>query len=609
MSDVQGQRPIADARYEVLEFLAEGGMGSIYLGKKRGAGGFEKQVVLKQLRPEYTEQQEFIDLFLREARLSASLDHANIVHTIDLVHAGSDYFMVMEYVRGGDLRMLLKRAKKRKRWPSPAASLHIVREILAALVYAHERHGPDGQLLELIHRDVSPSNILLSGAGEVKLTDFGIAKATTHESVFYRVRGKVGYMSPEQAKSQPLAPRSDIYSAAVILYELLTGEKLHVPMSLATSADELYAEPVPAVSSKNKALPAELDDVLWRGLAVNPEARYQSARQMLEALREIATRHDLGFSSLELARQLIEVCGPVEEWGSSVVREVAPPEATAGAMSGTAALPEGEAADSSASGASGSAEDLLWVDRLGGRHGLARARSIPGADVPPAERGNLERFSSVELRPVEEFIAARVVTVEPSQARPRRRIGRLAGILGLGLAAVAVAVALTAREPEAPPAAATVAPAPPPKPRPPNVPVEVDSEPTGARVLLDGQVRCMTPCTLQSAAGEPRVITVEKDGFLPWWALIVPGGAATRARLRREPPDGRWGVVTFRNAPPANLLVDGKPVGYATTVAHPVALPPGEHRLTLVPPAGGAGRELAVTVEAGAAVQVEVPTP
>jgi hypothetical protein len=506
--------------------------------------------------------------------------------------------------------MLLKRAKKRKRWPSPAASLHIIREVLAALVYAHERRGPDGQLLELIHRDVSPSNILLSGAGEVKLTDFGIAKATTHESVFYRVRGKVGYMSPEQAKSQPLAPRSDIYSAAVILYELLTGEKLHVPASLTTSADELYAQPVPAVSSKNRALPAELDDVLWRGLAVNPEARYQSARQMLEALREIATHHDLGYSALELARHLVDVCGPVEEWGSSVVREVAPPEATAGAMSGTAALPENEGGDSSASSASASAEDLLWVDRLGGRQPLARARSI--AELP-APRDGIGRFASMELRPVEEFIAARVITIEPTEARPRRRLGRLAGVLGLGAAAVAVAIALTAREPDPPPAAAaTPAPAAPPRPRAPSVPVEVDSDPGGARVLLDGQVRCMTPCTLQAAAGEPRIITVEKEGYLPWWALVVPardGSGPTQARLRRAPPDGKWGVVTFRNAPPANLLVDGRPVGYATSVAHPVALPPGPHRLRLVPPAGGAGPELAVTVEAGAAVEVEVPAP
>src|SRR5262249_10541615 len=120
-------------RYEVLHFLAEGGMGAIYVGKKHGAGGFEKQVVLKQLRPEYTRQPQFIELFLREAKLSAALDHANIVHTIDLVRAGDDYFMVMEHVRGGDLRILLKRARKRKKRLAAAAGLYIAREVLAGL--------------------------------------------------------------------------------------------------------------------------------------------------------------------------------------------------------------------------------------------------------------------------------------------------------------------------------------------------------------------------------------------------------------------------------------------------------------------------------------------
>src|SRR6476619_1320590 len=148
MVDV-GAAPID--RYVVLEHLSEGGMGAIYVGKKLGAGGFEMEVVLKQLLPEFTQQEEFIDLFLREARLSASLDHANIVHTIDLVTSGKDYFIVMEYVRGGDLRTISKRAKRRGRPWHPAASLYIGREILQALSYAHAKRAPDGSPLYLIH--------------------------------------------------------------------------------------------------------------------------------------------------------------------------------------------------------------------------------------------------------------------------------------------------------------------------------------------------------------------------------------------------------------------------------------------------------------------------
>src|SRR6476646_2566512 len=250
-------------RYVVLEHLSEGGMGAIYVGKKMGAGGFEMEVVLKQLLPEFTQQEEFIDLFLREAKLSATLDHANIVHTIDLVTAGGEYFIVMEYLPGGDLRTLLKKATRRGKRFSPAAAINISREVLSALAYAHSKRDFNGNPLKLIHRDVSPSNILLSYSGEVKLTDFGIAKAATHTSLFYKVKGKIGYMSPEQAKSEPLDHRSDLYSLAVCMYEIITGERLFVAAGLTTSADEISSQPVPQLSKKT-AVPPELDQIMAR---------------------------------------------------------------------------------------------------------------------------------------------------------------------------------------------------------------------------------------------------------------------------------------------------------------------------------------------------------
>ena len=301
-------------RYVVLEYLAEGGMGAIYLGKKMGAGGFEKQVVLKQLLPEFTRQPEFIDLFLREARLSATLDHANIIHTIDLVTAGQDYFIVMEYLDGADLRTLLRRAKRRRKTFSAAAGIYVARELLSALAYAHNKVGPDGVPLRLIHRDISPSNILISGSGEVKLTDFGIAKASTHNSVFYRVKGKVGYMSPEQAQSEPLDARSDLYSLAVCLFEMITGERLFVNVGLTTSAEEMYAQPIPLLSHKVHGLPPELDKVMLKALSRDPNHRYQTAGEFQEALLRCAHRHGLMMSAPELAEHLREVCGDADTW-------------------------------------------------------------------------------------------------------------------------------------------------------------------------------------------------------------------------------------------------------------------------------------------------------
>ncbi len=307
-----GDAPID--RYVVLEHLSEGGMGAIYVGKKLGAGGFEMEVVLKQLLPEFTQQEEFIDLFLREAKLSATLDHANIVHTIDLVTAGNEYFIVMEYLPGGDLRTLLKKAKRRGKRFTPAAAIYISREVLSALSYAHAKRDFDGQPLKLIHRDVSPSNVLLSYAGEVKLTDFGIAKAATHTSLFYKVKGKIGYMSPEQAKSEPMDHRSDLYSLAVCMYEILTGERLFVHAGLTTSADEIYSQPVPQLSRKVPGVPPELDAIMQRALAISPTMRFQTAGELQEALMRCAHRNGLLMSAPELARELGEACGPIDQW-------------------------------------------------------------------------------------------------------------------------------------------------------------------------------------------------------------------------------------------------------------------------------------------------------
>ncbi len=298
----------ASDRYVIVEYIAEGGMGAIYLGKKIGVGGFEKEVVLKQLLPEFTREPKFIDLFLREARLSASLDHANIVRTVDLVTAGEDYFIVMEYVRGGDLRTLMKRARRRHQRFPPQAALFIAHEILEALSYAHSRLGSDGRKLGLIHRDVSPSNILLSGAGEVKLTDFGIAKASTHRSVFFKVKGKVGYMSPEQARGEPIDARSDLFSLGVVLYEVLVGERLFVGDLMSTAA-AIYSQPIAPPSKRRPELPPELDEVLLKALSLDRRGRYQTPEEFQDALSRVAAKRRLLCGASEMASILRQVCG------------------------------------------------------------------------------------------------------------------------------------------------------------------------------------------------------------------------------------------------------------------------------------------------------------
>src|SRR3954469_12560434 len=286
---------VSPRKYRIERYLAEGGMGAIYRGKKIGPVGFEKEVVLKQLLPEFTARPEFRDLFFREAKISATLDHVNIVRTFDLVRSDDALFIVMEYVRGADLRTISWRARRRRRPLSTAAILHVALEILAGLAYAHSRRSPRGEPLGIIHRDVSPSNILCSYQGEVKLSDFGIAKAVTYSSAFYRVRGKVGYMSPEQARTQPIDARSDLFSLAVCIYETLMGERLYTG-DLQTPADVIYAQPIPSLATRCPGLPRAVETVLRQGLEEKVDDPFASAPAFAQALRQVTRQYGLAYS-------------------------------------------------------------------------------------------------------------------------------------------------------------------------------------------------------------------------------------------------------------------------------------------------------------------------
>jgi serine/threonine-protein kinase len=326
-------------------------MGAIYLGKKVGPDGFERELVLKQLLPEFTSRPEFRDLFFREAKISATLDHVNIVRTLDLVRSDEALFIVMEYVPGTDLRTICWRARRKRKALSTAAILHVALEILAGLAYAHGRRSLRGEPLGIVHRDVSPSNILCSAHGEVKLSDFGIAKAVTYSSTFYRVRGKVGYMSPEQARNQPLDARSDLFSVAVCIYETLLGERLYTG-DLQTPADVIYAQPIPSLTERCPHLPPELEGVMRRGLALQPEQRFPDAATFAQALREITRRHGLVYSPPQLAAELTSLLGVncdrwlVDDSGASVISDgTAPPRELEGKEASSIGIVEDDIAD------------------------------------------------------------------------------------------------------------------------------------------------------------------------------------------------------------------------------------------------------------------------
>ena len=288
-------------------------MGALYLGRRisasgdRSSDGRSADVVLKHLPPEHADDPKHIEMFIREAQLSARFDHANIVRTLDLVNAGDDYYIVMEYVRGGDLRTILRRAKRRQHKLSIDSALFVASEVLGALHYAHGRRTADGRPLGVVHRDVSPSNILLSVEGAVKLTDFGIAKSPTQGSVMFKLKGKLGYMSPEQARGEPVDVRADLFAVGVVLYETLVGERLFVGQIAQAAA--VYSQAVRAPSKKRGDVPAEIDEIVLRALSLDPAGRYSSAQEFRTALVRAAERARRKLSESALAADLRHACG------------------------------------------------------------------------------------------------------------------------------------------------------------------------------------------------------------------------------------------------------------------------------------------------------------
>ena len=335
--------------------LTQGGMASVYLGQRVAPGGFAKTVVLKRLRPELAQKPPLLALFLREASLAATLEHPSIVRTLDLAKLGGDYYLVMEYVSGGDLRLILRRARRRGQRFSAAAALYLGRELLSALDYAHSRCAPDGQPLNLCHRDVSPANILLSTQGEVKLSDFGIAQASAalESAGGIRLRGKIGYMSPEQAQGGTVDTRTDLFALSAVLYEVLTGKRLFIGQ-LGQPVAEIYDAAIVPPSKLCPNLPADFDAVLGKALAHRPEDRFKSASEFYTALRELTRAHNLWLGRLGLAEHLRELCGPDPETWSSLEERT-----------GTAIIPSiGDFAELAEDGAGDSGEPEPIAEQL-----------------------------------------------------------------------------------------------------------------------------------------------------------------------------------------------------------------------------------------------------
>jgi len=403
--------PKVIGQYVLYGEIGAGGMATVYVGRLRGPAGFSRTVAIKRLHQHFAKNPNFVAMFLDEARLTASLRHPNVVPTIDVVSTKEDVLLVMEYVAGETLAHLQKHIRRQKELMPPPVVAAIMSGVLRGLHAAHEAQGKNGELLEMVHRDMSPENIMVGNDGVARILDFGIAKAegqlhTTRQGV---LKGKLAYMPPEQLHGKTLDRRADVYAASVVLWEALTGERMHTGTDAQIFGKVLKGCTTPPsrlVPSLDKAL----DTLTLRGLALEPAHRFATALEMarqLERCVQIAAPSDvsdwLEAHAGELLRKRASRIAKIESMSRIQAAAVAAPpeeEAAADAPAPRAPLPP-------------SAED----DDAPTTNDLFRGKGPPAAvkrdAKPPASITHLVAAPPVHPAPVLSGAAPRPAPVDP----------------------------------------------------------------------------------------------------------------------------------------------------------------------------------------------------
>jgi len=298
-------------RYALFEQFAAGGMATVHFGRLDGAGGFSRVVAIKRLLPHLLENREFTDMLLNEARLAARVRHPNVVATLDVVASKGDVLLVLDYVEGEALSTLCRaQAKEKKSFVPVAIAIGVMKDVLHGLSAIHEAVDEKGRPLDLVHRDISPPNVLVGVDGIARVLDFGIAKALQHldESITGRRMGKMGYMSPEQIRGERLTQKSDVFSAGIVLWELLAMRRLFPADQPEERVQSILRGGYPKPSSLRPELSPELDAVVMRSLELSPDDRFATIAEFAEALEptaRAASRREIGEWVSELAREAL----------------------------------------------------------------------------------------------------------------------------------------------------------------------------------------------------------------------------------------------------------------------------------------------------------------
>lgn len=365
---VSRKAPVWFGKYKLLERIAVGGMAEVFLAVRPGLEGFEKTLAIKRIRPHLSSEEAFVKMFLNEAKLAAQLQHPNIVQIFDLGKINSSYFIAMEYISGRDMSRVVPKAERAGIQFPLEYALSIAASVLDGLAYAHTKTDDFGVPLNIVHRDITPENIMVGWNGNVKILDFGIAKAAigTDQTRAGEIKGKLAYMSPEQGMGKVLDARSDIFALGVVLYEWITGYKMFTGENEMAILKSIIEGRIYPPSYFREDLPEGIEDILMKALAKDREARYQNARDMQFDILQWLHGSDLNPSNAHMANFMTQIFGdeitqerealaqaaverrrktpPPIPAGTSSIVEAESPGAYAGALVGRAKTPaEGNA--------------------------------------------------------------------------------------------------------------------------------------------------------------------------------------------------------------------------------------------------------------------------
>jgi serine/threonine protein kinase len=533
--------PRSFGRFELLERVGAGGMAEVFRAQVHGPEGFKRELVVKRVLPHLSTRSRFTQMFVNEAKISALLSHPNIVQIFEFGESDGCYFIAMESIRGLTLREVLTKLRTREAMMPVVAAMEIAREILVALDYAHNLPDLEGRPLGIVHRDISPSNVMLANNGAVKVLDFGIARAADliEEDDHRIVKGKVAYLAPEQIALTPVDARADVFALGCVLFEMLTGRLLFRAQNDLQKKLVLLAQPSPAASAFNLEVPPAVDAIVLRAVERGLDTRYESAADMLiDVENYLSSFRSASRSVLRLVRSL----GDPPDLFESSSQSSAPPSEPSH-RTGSSVAARTVASPPSARARTAIAPAPMPAAASGGSTAL-RASVVEAPSAPPSlPAANLAGAGYAER--------ARV-----GRVNSQRRWGNLgARLMAVAVAAVVIigiglgGRALFARLARHQATVASAAPAPLPAA---FVLVTFFSRPPEARIFdaQSSRLLGMTPATLPvTQAHRLTRFRFEKDGYLPVIVESIPDSDKTLNVVLRQAPPGASQSASRRKVP------------------------------------------------------------